>query len=337
MNGICAPLLDALLNSQAPLDADDLARRLGLQPREMAAALGQLAVAGCELEHHPHGGLRLLRSGPGTWADYLRWACPAPPQRIIAVYRQTGSTQDVARQIIEAHGRGTDGAVIVADEQTAGRGRLGRRWVAPRGTGITFSRIAIIGGAAHVPVDRLVLNAAVAVARGIEAATTPESLKIGIKWPNDLLVGGRKIAGILVETLPLRGGGGAAGSAAIIGVGINVALTPGDLPAQLPGQAHLAGRITSLAMCGRTLDRLQVLTRTVQHLDRALENPDPAGIMEEWRRRSVLTARRITLANNCATITGEVIDVDPEAGLILRTDSGELVHLHAGTTSVVDF
>jgi BirA family biotin operon repressor/biotin-[acetyl-CoA-carboxylase] ligase len=330
---IHAALLDHLLRKPAGVDVDEAASWLSLSPAQLGEELARLRAAGCELTASSPQHVRLGATGLSAWRDYLAWACPLPGrQRLAEVYHQVASTQDAARRLIGAHGVAADGALAIADEQTAGRGRLGRRWVAPPGACVLVSRGVVAEAAAPLSPDRLAMAAAVAVAAAVEAVTAPSPIPVGIKWPNDLLIDGRKLAGILVEAMtvthprhgPLR--------AAIIGVGVNVNLSLDQL---LNAPAELRQRVTSLAMLGRPVDRLLVLAEIVRQLDAWLGECDLPRLLQAWRRRSVTLGRRIVVTHNGDTLAGQVIDVDLAAGLILRTDAGQVVVLPAATTAVV--
>jgi BirA family biotin operon repressor/biotin-[acetyl-CoA-carboxylase] ligase len=178
-----------------------------------------------------------------------------------------GSTNDVAARL------GTEGTVVVADQQTAGRGRRGHSWFSPPGSGLYVS-IVLTPSAARVEADRavvvLTLAAGVAIAEGIHAAT---GLQPHVKWPNDLFVGARKLAGILAE---------AEAAHVTLGYGINVG------PAAYPRE--LADRATSLETeLGRPVDRELVFAETLAALDARyhdlLEGRIDA-ILDAWRARA---------------------------------------------------
>jgi BirA family biotin operon repressor/biotin-[acetyl-CoA-carboxylase] ligase len=344
---VCAPLLDSLLQRREPATVEALAERLGLPPSVVMKELSRLRAGGCSIESHPSGGVMLEQAPLPVWLDYLRWSCGANPRRVIEVYRRVGSTQDVVRRIVESYGWAADGAVAVAEEQTTGRGRLGRAWVAPAGTGAIFSMAHRVPAspAGQGSIDRLTLVAAVAVARAIETVAgdarilrilrNPQNPRIPqtpvtIKWPNDLLIRGQKVAGILVEAFQTPAMPG--GVAAVIGVGINVALRPEHLPA---GAAPWRGRFTSLALQGVHVERLRVIAAAVRELDRALTQQDATSLLNEWRRRCPMLGGRVRVQTNGQTLDGQVIDIDPLAGLILRTDRGQIVHLPAEASTVL--
>ena len=332
-DAIDVPLLDLLLRASRPMTIDALAAAMAYTGAQARAGLSALGRAGCRLEEHPVQGVTLAETGAGVWRDYLAWARAAGggagASAVIEVYRQVASTQDAVRRVVESRGLGAHRAVAIADEQTAGRGRLGRRWLAPPGKGVTFSRAQVTpADQSPFPVDRLVFATAVAIARALESAGGLEALAVQIKWPNDLLVDGRKIAGILVETLPAAPG--RHGGAAIIGIGVNVGLTVADLPEHA---ADLRDQVTSLAMLGRPRDRLRVLADAIVHTDAALDLADIQPLLAEWRSRSTLLAQHATYRSDGRIFRGRVIDLDPHEGLILQTDEGPIVHLPAATTT----
>lgn len=291
-------LLEHLLRSREPV-AD--------VPAEQATLL---RAAGSRLETHPMHGVRLLEAGLGVWVDLLETTAPRA-----VVYGRTASTQDVARHIFEAQGGAADGTIVAAHEQTKGRGRLGRSWLAPPGTAVTFSRVCLLGAAQTG--DRVTLAASVAVARAIEPFLNRPA---HIKWPNDVYVDGKKIAGILVEATRAK-----STTAAILGIGVNV---------NMPTDALPVPTATSFAALGVRADRLLVMYEIVRALNESLAAPAD-DLLADWRRRSLLLHHAATFQHDNRRITGEVIDLDPLDGLIVRTDSGAIVHLPGATTTVV--
>lgn len=310
-----------------PLDLDILAKLLtggGLDPAsidaprsEVEAALRRLRSLGCIIEHTDRDTVRLVRSGLGVWIDYAEHAMRrAGIARKVEVYRSTASTQDIAKLHPDER------VVILADEQTAGRGRLGRRWIAPPGTTVLMSMTHPL--APDESPDRITLAASVAVAHVVEGLTWNTGIQI--KWPNDVMVDGRKLAGILVETVTSR-----AGRTAIVGVGVNVHQDAEDFASYPP---ELRDRVTSLARLGCTADRLLVATRLAERIDATLRLPD-TNLLHEWRRRNLMHAQRVRLRSGDDVIEGEVIDLDPHDGLIVRRDDGAIVHLPSATTTVL--
>ena len=196
---------------------------------------------------------------------------------------------------------GADGTVIVADRQTAGRGRLGRSWHSAPGLGLWFT----------VCFDGLVEGLSFAAALAIRDAAAGRCA-LQVKWPNDLLCNNRKVCGILVEHRDNR---------TALGIGINVHHRPRDFPPEL---RHKAGSLESQA--GGAWDRARLLRDVLTHLDRNAILMQTEGI-EPIRRRWVeacdLVGRRI----RCGASTGVVKEIDRTGALILATESGpETIH-----------
>jgi BirA family biotin operon repressor/biotin-[acetyl-CoA-carboxylase] ligase len=210
-------------------------------------------------------------------------------------HRVTSSTNDRAREL--AASGIPHLALVTAREQTAGRGRQGRAWTAPAGTSLLASLVL-----RDAP-PLLPLAAAVAVAdlAGHEAT---------IKWPNDVLLDGRKLAGILVEGRPQEGW-------AVLGIGINVALRVGELPAELRERAATLGL--------QPADVDAVLGRLLARLEGTLALP-PDALLAAWRRRDALLGRPVSWAGGHGTGAG----VDQDGRLLVDQDGGGRVALHAG-------
>lgn len=242
-------------------------------------------------------------------ADY--WAGQRRRPHIVGreVYHlaSVGSTMDVARELAAA-GR-DEGLVVQAEEQTAGRGRQGRRWVAPPGTSLLFT---VVLRPPLPALEALPMAAAVAVVRAVERVT---GLKPAIKWPNDLVVGGRKFGGILVETEFF----GSELAWALLGIGINVNWDPG---AELP---ELAGQATGLAReLGRPVDREVLFREVLLELDRTyirlLGGWSPFWA---WRRRLITVGHQVEVVAGDEKLRGLAAGVDRAGRLRLRTESGQ--------------
>ncbi|MEO0514990.1 MAG: biotin--[acetyl-CoA-carboxylase] ligase [Planctomycetota bacterium] len=248
------------------------------------------------------------------WADAIE-AGDTP--RVVQVYRQTASTQDHARRLIADRPNEAHGGVIVAEHQTHGRGRLGRSWHSPAGSALTVSLVHKVD---QPTLDRVTFAAAVAVAEALDVALVSASHTTAIKWPNDVYVGGRKIAGILVDVID---------GFAIVGLGVNIHLREKQAAEAIEQPA------TSLAMCGAYADRLAVLLDVLKRLDECLHRRPEASLHEVWRKKCAMFDQDIKLMHGDQVIEGRVIDLDPRAGLVVQTNNGETVRLHAATTTVL--
>jgi len=210
------------------------------------------------------------------------------------------------RRVGERSAVGPEGLVVVADEQTAGRGRRGHTWFSPPGAGLYVS-VVLAPAAARVDPARATtlttLAAGVAVAEGIEGAT---GLRVDVKWPNDLHASGRKLAGILAE---------AAGETVVLGYGINVAA------AALPRE--LRDRATSLeSELGRPVDRAIVLVETLAALSRRYEDLLAGrfdAILDAWRARAPSAiGARVSWSSAGETVSGVTAGIDDRGALLVR-------------------
>ena len=207
-----------------------------------------------------------------------------------------------------------EGAVVVAETQTASRGRLGRRWVSDSGN-LYFS-VLFRPNADALPL--LSPLAGVAVARSIRQVA---GLYPAIKWPNDITIDGRKVAGILAEST-MSGG---AIEHAVVGVGINVAL---DVSRD-PEIAATADSLDNLA--DSPVDRSELLRRILQHMDALyLDLRRGRSPIPEWRRWLDTLGQRVVVSHHGASNSGLAEDIDEHGNLLLRQDDGRLLTLTAG-------
>lgn len=239
--------------------------------------------------------------------------------RRIIVYDRTSSTSDIAAEY--AGNADNDGLVVFAEEQSAGRGRTGATWQSSHGDGLLFSVILIDCGLAN---ELLSLMCAVGVA-GALGQVGGNTAKI--KWPNDILLGSRKVGGILVESRQIN-----TSTAHIIGVGINCHQREATFP---PGIRDAA---TSLDLAGGTrCNRITLARRVLTTLDHWLTvaETDRKQVIEAWSRLSTQLGHRVTLSYNGRRFAGNCIGVDPEKGLILQLDRGGVRMFDAAHTHIV--
>jgi BirA family biotin operon repressor/biotin-[acetyl-CoA-carboxylase] ligase len=222
---------------------------------------------------------------------------------------QTGSTNaDLAARA--ETGRLAHGQVLVTEEQTAGRGRAGRDWHCPPGAGLMFS------GALDLPVIPMERRGWVGAVLGLSIvdALGSGAVEASLKWPNDVLIGGSKCAGILGEV---------AGGMLVVGSGINISLTRDELP---------RADATSLALAGGTVDRAALLAAILDGLGRwcdrwtaAAGDVDAAGIRARYRDACVTLGAQVRiLLPSQRWVTGTATDVDPGGALVLTDGSGRV-------------
>ena len=256
---------------------------------------------------------------PDEFADALAQARPrlGPLASRVLWYDSIGSTND--RAIAWAESGAEEGALVLADAQSAGRGRLGRTWSSPAGAGIYAS---VVLRPSPQAMALLTIAAGLAVSEGIAAAT---GLPTQVKWPNDVCVGTRpprKLAGILAEA-------GSAGDRVlhvVLGIGINV------LPAAYP--PDVAARATSLeAELGRTVSRGTVVAECLAALWRRYAMLGAGGqerVLADWRQRAAATfGRRVEWDTVTGVRTGIARDVDASGALVVAAEGG-VVRLTAG-------
>lgn len=251
---------------------------------------------------------------PREFADPLEQAAEALAPLAVRVLWRAETRSTNADAVACAEAGAPEGLLVLADAQTAGRGRLGRLWSSPAGAGVYASVLL----RPDLPIARMLpIAAGVAVAEGIEAAT---GLAPTLKWPNDVSLPsgsntGRKVAGILIE-----GGASGRGAWAVVGFGINV------LPSALPPE--IAPRATSLeSELGRAVDRGVLLASclarlAVRYADlRAGRSP---AVVEAWKQRASQTfGRRVEWDDEAGVRGGRIRTIDDDGRLIVETASGE--------------
>jgi len=254
-----------------------------------------------------------LNNLPREFAEPLhRLAAELSPLASRVVWHaETGSTNADAAALAE--GGGPEGVVVLADLQTAGRGRLGRSWSSPPGAGIYASVLL----RPEQGVARLLpIAAGVAIAEAIQEVT---GLRPALKWPNDVYLDGgdahppRKVAGILAE-----GGRSGGETWVVVGFGINV------LPAALP--PHLTRATSIESELGRAVDRGELLAACLVRLAARymdLKAGRRASVLDSWRTRAASTfGRRVEWDDGGAVVSGVAADIDEDGGLVVSTTAG---------------
>lgn len=228
-----------------------------------------------------------------------------------------------------ARGGAPGGSLVCAEEQSAGKGRTGRSWFSPRGTGL-YASLVVRPARDRERWPLLAHVAAVSLYDAISACVVgmaARRLDIDLKWPNDVLLGGRKCAGILLESLPA----GEGAPAVVVGVGIDV--HPGSVPAQLEGEA-----VTVDEMAGRAVPRRLLLVTFLYHFQkgyRAFEAGDDAGILEGWKARSSMwDGAPVWILEGEGRRAAVTSGLDETGALLVRTEAGALETVIAGDIRV---
>jgi BirA family transcriptional regulator, biotin operon repressor / biotin---[acetyl-CoA-carboxylase] ligase len=251
----------------------------------------------------------------------------SPLARVVEIHGALGSTQERAREL--AHAGTPHGTLVVAEVQTGGRGRLGRSWGSPQG-GLWMSLVLRPGFDASLA-PRITQTAAVGVAK----ALWQMGVEARIKWPNDLLVGGKKICGILAESSARNATGPARErylDYVILGVGLNANLDPAELG--VPDR-----EVTTIRYeLGRDVNLLDLLRALLSDLETELGRiKDFGAVLEDWRNLSCTLGERVRVLRLGETIEGRAVGLTAEGALLLSTRQGtvelfegEIEHLRQG-------
>jgi BirA family biotin operon repressor/biotin-[acetyl-CoA-carboxylase] ligase len=286
---------------------------LGSNLETVRRELGELEQFGFELERHPYLGIAYRGPARRLCPDQIEWGLAARRiGRRIAVWNRVTSTNDLAARA--ASSSANDGLVILAEEQSDGRGRRGRSWSAPAESSVLLSVLLFPPPEVDDPIWLTALGA-VAAAEVIEQfADRPAS----IKWPNDVRVGAKKIAGILVER----------GTGAVVGIGVNVNVAIENFPQELRDSA------TSVrALIGRVVDRSEFAKSLIQRLDAFYESmlaDGPHMLEEGWRSRLEALWKPVYIETASGTLQGRLVDADLRKGLTLADDNGALQGVRGG-------
>ncbi|MFQ5503031.1 MAG: biotin--[acetyl-CoA-carboxylase] ligase [Phycisphaerae bacterium] len=241
--------------------------------------------------------------------------------RHILVLPEVDSTNRYALSLADAEGATSDGTVIFAERQTAGRGRFGRTWHSPNGASLLMTALLWEEGARRHGPAFLIMAAGLAVVRGIELSTDVSPV---IRWPNDIYVRDRKLAGVLVEV-------GAKGKAVAIGIGVNCLQQTAHFPIEL-SQAAISLELAS----SLPVDRSSVGRAIIKSLDKMLGSIDDVNdtkLAADWSACSDDMGRRATLIREGQPYRGQIVDIHPAEGLVLQLDSGGRRHFDPETTT----
>jgi BirA family biotin operon repressor/biotin-[acetyl-CoA-carboxylase] ligase len=319
-----AQLLAALRAHPDGVAGTELCQQLGVTRAAVWSHIESLREAGFEIIASPHRGYQLMAAPDALLAVDLQ-SRQRDGQLIgnaIRVLPQTTSTNDEAsRAALEGH---PEGLVIFAESQSAGRGRMGRRWSSPAGRGLWFS-VLLRPSLAPSECTQLTAASANALVRAIQSTTgiTPE-----IKWPNDLLIKGKKIAGILTEMSAelehVR--------SVILGIGIDANQTASEFPADLRPIA------TSLKLAtGKTVSRADLAEAVLRELDREYARilaGQFADVAQEWGSRCSTLGKQVTIDMGARRVRGRAEALDENGALLLRTEHGRIERIIGGEVTL---
>lgn len=319
------PKLLGLLKAkpQEFVSGEEIARGMGISRAAIWKEIESLRALGYKIEAKPRRGYRLNQIPdklyPWEVQDGLTTQFIG---RSIVYFDKADSTNNRAKEALKA--APADGTLVLAETQSAGRGRLGRAWFSPSSSGIWMSLI-LKPTLSVADIPKLTMMAAVALRKGILQATGAEVL---IKWPNDLLLNGKKVCGILAEL----SGEADRLTHLIIGMGLNVNQQKEDFPDEL----QTIGSSLRIAL-GKALDRRELLKSLLRHLEEEYLKVCSDGfqtVLEECRNYSATLGSVITVSDGNRRITGVAETIEEHGGLKLRLPSGEHIMVYSGDTTI---
>ena len=303
------------------LSGSDLAARLKVSRTAVWKHVRALAQEGYGIEAVPSQGYRLTALPDIICMDDLQGRLATKViGRTVRYHAEVPSTNTLAMEL--AQQGAAEGTVVVAEQQTGGKGRLGRTWISPSGN---LYLSAILRPAIAVQKAPLVtLMGAVAVAFAVRER---QGLSAGIKWPNDIMIAGRKFCGLLTEmsSEPDRI------RHIVLGIGVNVNRDLHELPPEV------RRRSTSLAEeSGGPVDRTRLLGDVLEQLERwyDLFLRREGSVIDAWRELNVTTGQSVTVSGREGTVEGMALDVDREGRLIIQRSDGTMHTVASGDVTI---
>ncbi len=312
-----AAVLTALRAAPEPVSGESLALAAGVSRAAVWKRINRLKALGYEVSGEPRKGYRLLAAPDKLLPEEVLHGLATRRFRgPIHHFETIASTSDLAKEL---GSRGApEGTLVAAETQHAGRGRLGRQWESPPSVGLYVS-LVLRPTLPPTELPQITLTAAVAGVLALQRAT---GLTPGIKWPNDLLLNGKKVGGILTEmeteSDQIR--------YLVLGWGLNV--NNPDFPPELTPIA------TSLLLAaGRKFSRVAILQAWLEEFEALYERflkRDFADILEAWKEHALTLGQLVTVRQGSREIHGQALDVDGDGALLVETRPGEIVRVTSG-------
>lgn len=308
-------IIHFLKRSKGYISGEDISRELKISRAAIWKYMQELRKDGYEIIAVPHLGYQLKSCPDKLLPQEVQFGLKTKYMGAKIFHHDAlTSTMDMAFRLgVEGE---TEGTLICAESQTKGKGRLGRSWSSPKGKGIYMSLI-LRPQVSPLQVSQLTLLTAVAVCDALRCTT---QIPVTIKWPNDLLIGDKKVAGILTEL-----------SAemdrvrfVVVGLGVNVNTPPSSLP---------EGAISLRQSTQKTYNRVALLQAILQKFEHWYESYKREGfdhVIAKWKLFSPMLGKRVRILDQNGAIEGEAIDLDESGGLIIRSAAGLTIKRMSG-------
>ena len=301
-------VLAVLMQADAPVSGERLARKLGVSRNSVWKAIEQLRRQGYTIEAATNRGYRLTDAPDRISVSGIRsWLRPGEIGGRMELHQTLDSTNTRAKAI--AANGAPHGYLVIAESQTGGKGRMGRAFFSPEHSGVYITYVLRPNLLAEKAV-MITSMAAVAVARAIE---TVADVKVDIKWVNDLYINARKVCGILCEaSMDFESG---QLEYAVLGIGVNVAAM------QFPGE--LADIATSIENeCGQSVSRSRLIAEISNQLNALYGQLESLEFMTENRERSIVIGRDVQVIRGGVSFPARALDIDDQGRLVIRTEAG---------------
>ena len=302
------------------VSGEELSEKFGISRTAIWKHIENLRGQGYEIAASPHLGYRLVSRPDRLTEVELKWQLDTDIiGKKIYSYKETGSTNDIAHKIAASGEK--EGALVIAEYQTKGRGRLGRKWVSPRSRGVYLS-VVLRPNILPREISIITLFSSLAVAKTIRKDIGLSAL---IKWPNDILINNKKVCGILTE---LNGEADKV-NYVIAGIGVNVNTKKELLP---------EGASSLCAERGEDIDRIDFTKSLLVNLDKyykAFLGGEIDLILNEYKRFSAILDRNVKINYHNRSMTGRAVDVDKDGALVLRMDNGFHERVLAGDVTML--
>jgi len=302
------------------VSGEELSEQLLVSRTAIWKNINTLRSCGYEIESTTNRGYRLVSSPDIIKPDLILSGLKTKSlAKKVFCYDKIDSTNEEAKR--QALAGAPDGSLFIAEQQNGGKGRLGRTWNSPSGTGLWFS-VLLRSSQLPLQVTNITLLAGLAVCRAIQSQTNAAAM---IKWPNDVVIGSKKVCGILTEM--------AAEvdriEYVVVGIGVNVNIESFS--------DELSVKATSLRIeRGHPVDRIPLLQEILREFESVLNeySSNPESTLADYKTLCVSLNRKVQFTKDKNTVSGTAVDIAPDGKLIVRCENGELISINSGEVTV---